>query len=243
MTTSLPVVVPAAGLGSRLGPLTEKHAKELLPLGGQPVLHGARLELDAAGIQDVVVVSSPRKPAVGAWASARGYRVVEQPEPRGVFDAVARADLQTDRFVVLFPDFVHLPDQTALRTILERSAELPPEATVYGLLDKTPASATRLGPSAAVQGESRGGVVQIERVGSATTVGPHTCFAELRGTEHSRRLQGGDDGIAALLQGLADDGLLFGVPLPGDVLDVGIPAGYADAVARFEDARAAWRSC
>ncbi len=240
-----PVVIPAAGLGSRLGPLTTDCPKELLLLGGRPALHGALLELEAAGGEQTVVVTSPRKPRIGEWVRANAPRVqiAVQPEPLGVFDAVERARelLATDRFLVLFPDYVHLPDQTAVATFLRRIHELPPEASAYPLVRRGPQHAGRLGPTASVTGTVQGGLLRIEAVGGVRDSGLHTAFAELRGTEHSRRLAGGDEGIGSLLQGLADDGLLFGVELPGEVLDIGVPGGHADAVARFADGRASWR--
>jgi len=239
-------VIPAAGLGSRLGALTRDCPKELLPIGGRPALHSALLELEAAGVEQAVIVTSPRKPRIGEWvrANAPHVQIAVQPEPLGVFDAVERARslLATDRFVVLFPDYVHLPDQTALATLLGAVEELPSEASAYPLVRRAAQHDGRLGPTASVTGRRVGGLLRIETVGGMRPTGLHTVFAELRGTEHSRRLAGGDEGIGSLLQGLADDGLLFGVELPGDVLDIGVPGGHADAVARFADGRAAWRS-
>ena len=244
--TSVPVVIPAAGLGSRLGAITADCPKELLPIGGQPALHGVLLELAAAGVEQAVLVTSPRKPRIGEWARAHApaMQIVAQPEPLGVFDAVerARAVLGADRFVVLFPDYLHLPDQRALATLLAALDGLPPEASAYPLVRRGPQHAGLLGPTASVITEGSGAWLRIASVGAAQARGLHTVFAELRGTEHSRRLAGGDEGIGSLLQGLARDGLLYGVELPGEVLDIGIPGGHADAVARFADGRAAWRA-
>lgn len=238
-------MIPAAGLGSRLGPLTRSCPKELLELGGQPALRGVVLELEAAGVEHAVVVTSPRKPRIAEWLGAHApwIGVVLQPEPRGVFDAVerGRAALSAERLVVLFPDSIHLPDQTGLATLLRFAAGLPPEASAYPLQRRGPQHAHRLGPTASVVAVEQGSVTRIESVGPVRSSGLHTALAELRGTEHTARAAGGDEGIGALLQGLARDGLLFGVELPGDVLDVGVPGGYADAVERFADGRARWR--
>ena len=46
---TLPAVVIAAGVGSRLRPLTERYAKPLLPVDGKPVLALLLRELAAAG--------------------------------------------------------------------------------------------------------------------------------------------------------------------------------------------------
>jgi choline kinase len=53
---SMQAVLLAAGLGSRLGALTERLPKALIPVGGQPLLaYAVRFAL-AAGARDVVVV-------------------------------------------------------------------------------------------------------------------------------------------------------------------------------------------
>ncbi|MBV9100431.1 MAG: NTP transferase domain-containing protein [Candidatus Dormibacteraeota bacterium] len=82
---SLPVVIPAAGLGSRFLPLTRVMPKELLPLGGWPLIHHALLEVDRAGLRDVVVVISPRKGAIRSYFE--GDPVLER-------DLEARGDLR-----------------------------------------------------------------------------------------------------------------------------------------------------
>jgi len=50
-------VVPVAGLGTRLLPLTRSVPKELLPLGGKPVLQHVVDELKSAGIRQIVLVT------------------------------------------------------------------------------------------------------------------------------------------------------------------------------------------
>lgn len=233
------VVIPAAGLGSRLGERTRSCPKELLPVGGCPLLWGAVLELRAAGVTDVAVVTRPGKAGIAEFVAEHlpDAALVEQPAPTGVFDAVerGRAALGTDRPVVLFPDFVCLPDQDGLARLL--AADVPREATVFGLVRR---GERPMGPSASVQVTGHG-VLRIDAVGPAADRGLHTALAELRGSEHTRRLGVDDRGLLPLLQGLAADGLLFGVEL-GDVLDLGVPDGHDDAQARFADGRARWRA-
>ena len=47
------VVIPAAGLGTRLRPLTETCPKEMLPVGGRPLIAASLLEVVAASVERV----------------------------------------------------------------------------------------------------------------------------------------------------------------------------------------------
>ena len=51
-----PAIVIAAGLGTRLRPLTEHYAKPVLPIGGVPVLASLLRELAAAGCPRATIV-------------------------------------------------------------------------------------------------------------------------------------------------------------------------------------------
>ena len=52
----IPAVVIAAGLGTRLRPLTDRYAKPVLPVDGTPVIAHLLRELAAAGAPHVTVV-------------------------------------------------------------------------------------------------------------------------------------------------------------------------------------------
>jgi UTP--glucose-1-phosphate uridylyltransferase len=54
-------VIPAAGLGSRLLPLTKAIPKEMLPIGDKPVIEHTVRELVASGITDITIVISAGK--------------------------------------------------------------------------------------------------------------------------------------------------------------------------------------
>ncbi|MBC8141135.1 MAG: NTP transferase domain-containing protein [Armatimonadetes bacterium] len=57
-------IVPAAGRGTRMRPLTSAVPKELLPLGRKAGLQHIAHELAAAGIQKIVLITSPEKEAI-----------------------------------------------------------------------------------------------------------------------------------------------------------------------------------
>jgi dTDP-glucose pyrophosphorylase len=94
---SVDAVVMAAGEGRRLRPLTERWAKPVLPLDGEPVLvHVLRDLAAAAAVRRVWVVTGHHAEQVEALAgdgSAFGLdlRTVRQPRADGSADAVRRA--------------------------------------------------------------------------------------------------------------------------------------------------------
>lgn len=105
-------VIPAAGEGTRLGPLTADRPQALLPVAGEPLLaHCLRslspLELTGA----VVVVREPDGPVArrfGDGFEGLPLRYARQARPEGLADAVLSAApfLDGDPFVVLNGDNV-----------------------------------------------------------------------------------------------------------------------------------------
>ncbi len=57
-------VVPVAGRGSRLLPLTKSQPKEMLPVGQKPVVQYVAEELAESGIRRLVFITSPGKTAI-----------------------------------------------------------------------------------------------------------------------------------------------------------------------------------
>ena len=70
-------IILAAGYATRLRPLTDTWAKELLPVGGRPIIDRIVEGLSAVDEIDAVhVVTNARKaPAFHEWAEGRGVRV------------------------------------------------------------------------------------------------------------------------------------------------------------------------
>lgn len=60
-------VIVAAGYGTRLLPITRVVPKELLPLVDRPAIDFIIEEFIEAGIEDVLLISSRRKPALANW--------------------------------------------------------------------------------------------------------------------------------------------------------------------------------
>ncbi|HUQ23191.1 MAG TPA: nucleotidyltransferase family protein [Gaiellaceae bacterium] len=104
----MPAVVMAAGLGTRLRPLTERYAKAVLPVDGRPVVARLVRDLAAAGCPHVTVVTGHLGDQVRRLlGDGSGFgvslRYVSQPEPEGSADAVRRAE-EEPPYLVLAAD-------------------------------------------------------------------------------------------------------------------------------------------
>jgi len=128
------VVVPVAGLGTRLLPATKSQPKEMLPVGRRPVVQYVVEELQAAGLEQILFITGRKKSAiedhfdpdpelVQTLSSGGGYALLEelkytetstrffytrQSVPRGLADAVshAREFAGNEHFVVALGDSI-----------------------------------------------------------------------------------------------------------------------------------------
>ena len=103
-------VIPAAGKGTRLMPLTKAVPKELLPLGTKPVLEHIVEEVIQAGIRQVLFVISEQKTAIkthfGDGFNGVRFDYEYQAEQKGLADAVfcAKEFVGDDSFAVVLGD-------------------------------------------------------------------------------------------------------------------------------------------
>jgi NDP-sugar pyrophosphorylase family protein len=84
-------IVMAAGLGTRLRPLTVRWAKPILPIDGKPVVATLLRDLAASGVERATVVVGHlghQVEAVVRDGFPLDVRIVRQPEPDGSADAV-----------------------------------------------------------------------------------------------------------------------------------------------------------
>jgi len=109
-------IIPAAGIGSRFYPVAKSVPKEMLPIGNKPAIQLIVEEALAAGADEVIIVTSPEKPAIKhyftsdpTWRSrvegkkeaeealeeleriSKNVRFVVQHEQRGLGHAVLQA--------------------------------------------------------------------------------------------------------------------------------------------------------
>jgi len=112
----LTAVLPAAGMGTRLRPLTEHIPKEMLPVGRRPVIGHVLEEVQAAGIRRAVIVIAPGKEILRSYCGDGGAFGVQcsyavQETMHGVGDAVlcAVAAGAAAPLLVAFADCAILP--------------------------------------------------------------------------------------------------------------------------------------
>jgi UTP--glucose-1-phosphate uridylyltransferase len=148
-------IIPAAGYGSRLQPLTKAIPKEMLPIGRKPVLEHVIDELRMSGIERVLIVVSPGKEIIQKYfedGSDFGVycEYAVQSKMRGLGDAVHHGEEWAlgQHFVVAFGDcIIEAPNSLPLKRLLDVHVSNSSHATVlaeripptgsskYGILD------------------------------------------------------------------------------------------------------------
>ena len=112
------IILPVAGLGTRLRPLTWSKPKPLVSVAGKPMLAHVLDRVLPLNPERVVFITGFLGDRIEAWARAN-YDVplafVEQPVMRGQTDAIIRArDLAQNDGLILFPDMLFEADFSVL---------------------------------------------------------------------------------------------------------------------------------
>ena len=115
------VILPAAGLGTRVRPQTWSKPKPLVSVGGKPILaHVIErvLPLDPA---QIVYITGYLGDQIREWAQRtydRPQAFVVQPEMKGQTDAILRCrEVVRDDALIVFPDSVFETDFSPLQTL------------------------------------------------------------------------------------------------------------------------------
>jgi UTP--glucose-1-phosphate uridylyltransferase len=240
--------------------LTSGGAKELLPIGGLPLVLRVMEECAASGVEEVLIVSAPGKTdlndAVRAAAGGSGMpgrvEVVIQQEPRGLADAIrlGRDFAGSDLLGVALPDNLFLDDAPALTQLLD--VHRGTNKSVVAIVELTAENKHRYGPTAIYPGRLNGDEFAIERIPDK---GPRQSTFDLEGRSsaftgvgrylflpevfeiidavESSLTPGAELDDIPVMQRLLARGRLTGCRIRGDFLDVGLPSGYLEADERF----------
>jgi mannose-1-phosphate guanylyltransferase len=223
--------VLAAGLGTRLRPLTEHRPKPLVPVCGVPLLAYSLALCARHGLRDVVVNAHWLAGQIEAWAGEReGVNVsvsTELPEVLGTGGGLRKvADQLASPFVVLNGDVLHDVDLTALLAAV-------PAGGAAMALRRDPEHAPRYG---IVAQDSEGRIVELTTVASAEPRGPvdrttHFTGIHAMTREALERVPG--TGFACVVRtsyrGLVPERQVGAVRYDGVWLDAGDPLAYLDA--------------
>ncbi len=102
------VVIPLAGLGTRMRPHTHSKAKPMVRLAGKPILGHLLDWVVTDDVDEIILIISPHQTDVEAYArsaTTKPIRIVVQEQPRGQADAIARVRNRVDGPVlILFSD-------------------------------------------------------------------------------------------------------------------------------------------
>ena len=221
--------VLAAGLGTRLRPLTEHRPKPLVPMCGVPLLRYTLALCAAHGLRRVVMNAHWLADQVEAWAGEHdGVSIAvttELPEILGTgggLKAVA-ADLEP-RFAILNADVLHNVDLTALLGMV-------PEGGAAMALRPHPTDSQRYGVVAA---DDAGVVGKLTSIATADGVGPlqlDTHFTGIHALDR-RALEYVPEGFQGIIQtsyaNLVPQRLVRGQRYAGPWLDAGDPAAYLE---------------
>lgn len=144
-------IVPAAGKGTRLSPLTRIVPKEMLPLGRRPVLEYIVEEIVTAGIEELLfVISEDKRSIIDYFKDFLGLKIesVIQPEQRGLGDAVIWGESFADGepFAVVLGDSIISTDQDQipLRRVLDTYEQTDAKGVIV-VQDTPPEEAHRYG--------------------------------------------------------------------------------------------------
>jgi mannose-1-phosphate guanylyltransferase len=214
----------AAGLGTRLRPLTASRPKALLPVCGVPMLDYALALARRHGHREIIVNAHHHWQQIAAWASQRDVEIqVELPDVLGTGGGL-RAALPrlADVVTIVNADILSSHDLSAL-------AEVVPPGGAAMILREAPDAAS-IGP---VERDAHGNVVRITSVVASAQGIPGTHFTGIHAMHRdaiSRIPEGFGGVIESAYKELVPIGKVRALLEPGATwFDVGTPAAYLAA--------------
>lgn len=130
-------IILAGGYGTRLYPATIAASKQILPVYDKPMIYYPLSVLMLAGIQDILIITTPRDESVFTNLLKDGtqwglrFRYAVQPSPRGLADAfiVGAPFIGSDPVTLILGDNIFFAEGLARR--LQRVASSTQGATIF----------------------------------------------------------------------------------------------------------------
>ncbi len=215
----------AAGLGTRLRPLTDQVPKALVPVCGVPMLDHALALVRAHGHRDVLVNAHHLWEQVAAWAEAHDVGLqVELPDVLGTGGGLRAALLRlADTVVVVNADILSDVDLGAL------AAAVPPEGAAMAL--RPSVHAATIGE---VEPDGQGRVRRITTVVGQPGAGlPGYHFTGVHAMRSAAVARIPETGLQCVVRtaykALVPEGRVGSIVHGGTWIDIGTPTAYLDA--------------
>ena len=93
-------VIPAAGLGTRMLPLTKSQPKEMLPIGSKPCIQYIVEELAACGVEEILVITGQKKRSIEDYFDKDNElnRLLHRSEQQDLLETLAYEDMNVQFF-------------------------------------------------------------------------------------------------------------------------------------------------
>ena len=241
-------------------PLTRGGAKELLEIGGIPLLVRVLEECTASGISETLIVISPDKteivdiiaPLAGSQGKPDRILFAIQSEPRGLADAIrlGRDFARGEPLAVALPDNLFAGADPGLKQVID--THLATGKNVVSVVEIFAEDAMKRGPTSIFPGSLDNDEFIIERIpakgergrtfdtggmsSAFTGVGRYVfmtdAFHAIDEVE-SVLEEGRELDDVPVMQNLLEKGRLTGRRILGEFFDVGLISGYEAATAEF----------
>lgn len=139
-------IILAGGTGSRLHPLTISVSKQLMPVYDKPMIYYPLTSLMLAGIQDILIITTPQEQAVfqhllsdgSQWGLNLTY--ARQPSPDGLAQAfiIGQKHIGDDQSALILGDNIFYANM--FETLLQNAQDRKRGATIFGYHVSDPAA-------------------------------------------------------------------------------------------------------